>query len=43
MVSWQGSGDKTVWSLLAELWRREEKDMEVPRGTMDTLAGEPVA
>ena len=38
--AWRGSGDKSVWSLLAELWRKEERDMGVPRGVMDTLAGE---
>lgn len=39
LVAWQGANDSSVWSLLAQLWRTEEKEMGVPRELMNTLAG----
>ena len=39
MLAWKGSDYSSSWSLLAQLWREEEKDMEVPRGEKSTLAG----
>lgn len=41
--SWRGSDHTSTWSLLAQLWRAEERDMDVPRGYKDTLAGTPNA
>ena len=39
VAAWRGSEDKSVWSLVAGLWRKEERSMGVPREYMDTLAG----
>lgn len=41
--SWRGSpspsAQTSTWALLAQLWRREETEMAVPRAFMATLAG----
>ncbi len=39
VVAWRGPDDTSAWSLLARLWREEEKEMGVPREYMGTLAG----
>lgn len=38
MAAWRTSDKCSVWSLLARLWRNEEQEMEVPRGSMNSLA-----
>lgn len=43
MAAWKGLDYSSSWSLLAHLWREEEKDMEVPRGEKTTLAGTPTS
>ena len=39
VAAWREQDKGSVWSLLAQLWRNEEEEMEVPRGFMSTLAG----
>lgn len=39
VAAWRAHDKISVWSLLTQLWRNEEEEMEVPRGYMNTLAG----
>ena len=37
--AWRGKSQPNAWSLLVQLWRQEEADLEVPRDVMNTVAG----
>ena len=39
VTSWRGKSQSNAWSLLVQLWRQEEADLEVPRDVMNTVAG----